>query len=111
MANQFKKALDLMIWRQVAPAPNAHAAGTAMCADMRSDISRHPFVFDLISTTVLNRFNIITKSWQTAILTPGFAAVAASAGICFVPSFAAVGTIAAGATTTSFTLSLQNPHY
>lgn len=109
MANQFKKTLDLMIWRQVWPAPNAHGSGTAMCADMRSDVSRNPFVYDVISTAVLNRFNIITKGWQTAILSPGFASVAASAGICFVPSFAAVGTIAAGATTTSFTLSTALP--
>lgn len=109
MANNFKKGLNIMLWRQVAPAPNAHAAGTAMCADMRSDISRNPFVYDLISTAVLNRYNIITKAWQAAILSPGFAAVAASAAMCFVPSFAAVGTIAAGATTTSFALSTALP--
>lgn len=109
MANNFKKTLDVMLWRQVAPAPNAHAAGTAMCTDMRSDISRNPFVYDLISTTVLNRFNIITKAWQTAVLNPGFAAVTTSAAMCFVPSFAAVGTIASGATTTSFTLTTALP--
>ena len=104
MANTFKKGLDRMEWVQTAPSPNAHAAGTLMCCDMRSDVSRHPFVQNLISTTVLNRYNIVTKSWQLSI-NPGAAAVAAGAAMCFVPSFAAVGTIAAGATTTSFTLS------
>ncbi len=108
MANTFKKVIDRMMWAQVAPAPNAHAAGTSMCVDMRSDVSRHPFVFELISTTALNRFNIITKGWQLAI-NPGAAAVAASSTMCFVPSFAAVGTIAAGATTTSFALSTALP--
>lgn len=104
MANTFKKVIDRLEWVQTAPAPNAHAAGTLMCCDMRSDVSRHPFVQNLISTTVLNRYNIVTKSWQLTV-NPGVAAVAAGAAMCFVPSFAAVGTIAAGATTTSFTLS------
>lgn len=108
MANQFKKVIDRMMWAQVAPAPNAHVAGSSMCVDMRSDVSRHPFVFELISTAVLNRYNIITKGWQLAV-NPGVAAVAASSTMCFVPSFAAVGTIAAGATTTSFTLSTALP--
>jgi hypothetical protein len=109
MANTFKKVVDRMMWAQVAPAPNAHAAGTAMCADMRSDISRNPFVYNLISTTILNRYNIVTKGWQLAVGNVGVAAVAASAAMCFVPSFAAVGTIAAGATTTTFTLSTALP--
>ena len=109
MANTFKKVIDRMMWAQVAPAPNAHAAGTCMAADMRSDISRNPFVYNLISTSVLNRYNIVTKGWQLAVANIGAAAVAASAAICFVPSFAAVGTIAAGATTTTFTLSTALP--
>lgn len=97
-----------MMWVQVAPAPNAHAAGTSMCHDMRSDVSRNPFVYDLISTTILNRFNIITKSWQLAT-NPAVAAVAASSSSCFVPSFAAVGTISAGVTTSKITLSTALP--
>ena len=109
MANTFKKGLDSLSWRQVFPAPNAHAAGTCMAADMRNDISRNPFAYNLISTTVLNRYNIVTKGWQLAVANIGAAAVAASAAMCFVPSFAAVGTIAAGATTTSFTLSTALP--
>ena len=104
MANTFKKVIDRLIWAQVAPAPNAHVAGSSVCYDMRSDVSRHPFVQNLISTTVLNRYNIVTKGWQLTA-NPGVAAVAAGSTSCFVPSFAAVGTIAAGATTTSVTLS------
>jgi hypothetical protein len=104
MANTFKKVIDRMIWAQVQPSPNAHAAGSSMASDMRNDASRNPFVYNLISTSVLNRFNIVTKAWQFAG-TPGVSAVAASSTSCFVPSFGAVGTIAAGATTTSVILS------
>lgn len=110
MANTFKKVIDRLLWAQVPPSPNAHAAGSSMCADIRSDVSRNPFVYNLISNAVLNRFNIITKSWQVAIAAPltagTFGAGAASA---FVPTFGAVGTIAAGATTTSVTLSTALP--
>lgn len=108
MANTFKKAIDRMMWAQVAPAPAAHAAGTSMCSDLRSDVSRNPFAYNLVSTTALNRFNIITKSWQLAV-SSGVSAVAASSSCCFVPSFGAVGTIAAGATTTSVVISTALP--
>lgn len=104
MANTFKKVIDRMMWAQVPPAPNAHAAGTSMCADLRNDVSRNPFAYQLASTTALNRFNIVTKSWQLAV-SSGVSAVAASSSCCFVPSFGAVGTIAAGATTTSVVIS------
>ena len=94
MANVFKKVIDRMEWVQVAAAPNAHAAAACMCSDLRSDRSRHPFVSDLISATVLNRFNIVTKSWnflQSPALAGTFGAGAACA---FVPSFGLVGTLA-----------------
>jgi hypothetical protein len=109
MANNFKKVLDRLMWVQVAPAPNAHAAATSICADMRSDLSRNPFVYNLISAAILNRFNIVTKSWSFAANPALSPAIAAGSTSVFVPSFAAVGTIAAGATTTSFTLSTALP--
>jgi hypothetical protein len=109
MGNVFKKVIDRMMWVQVAPAPNAHAAGTSMCADMRSDRSRNPFVYSLISNAVLNRFNIVTKSWQF-VINPALATTfGAGSTSVFVPSFAAVGTISAGATTTRLTLSTALP--
>ncbi|MCA2653771.1 MAG: hypothetical protein IM475_05855 [Microcystis sp. M061S2] len=81
-----------------------------MAADMRNDTSRNPFVYTLHSNALLNRYNIVTKAWQvvsTAPLTGGtFGAGSTSA---FVPSFGAVGTIAAGATTTSVTLTTALP--
>lgn len=109
MANTFKKVIDTLVWRQVAPAPNAHAAAASLCSDLRSDLSRNPFVYQLVSAAVLNRYNIVTKSWSF-VANPGlggtFGAGAASA---FAPSFGLVGTIAAGATTTSVTLSTALP--
>jgi hypothetical protein len=110
MANTFKKVIDRMMWVQIAPSPNAHAAATQMCADMRNDSTRNPFVYTLVSNAVLNRFNIVTKSWQLAVANPLTAGTfGAGAAIAFAPSFGAVGTIAAGATTTTFTLSTALP--
>jgi hypothetical protein len=109
MANIFKKVIDRMMWDQVAPAPNAHAAAACVFADMRSDVSRNPFVYQLVSNTVLNRFNITTKAWnfvQSPALAGTFGAGAAGA---FVPSFGLVGTIAAGATTTRVILTTALP--
>lgn len=109
MANAFKKVIDRMMWVQVPPAPNAHAAAACFASDLRTDASRHPYVYQLVSNTVLNRFNIIGKTWAT-LPSPALAGTfGAGASIAFSPSFAAVGTIAAGATTTSVTLSTALP--
>ncbi len=105
MANTFKKVIDRNIWAQVTPSPNAHAAGVCIASDLRSDLSRNPFVYQLVSNTVLNRYNIVTKAW-TLVQSPALAGTFGSgAAVSFVPSFGAVGTIAAGATTTRVTLS------
>ena len=109
MANTFKKVVDTLVWRQVSPMPNAHAAAVSVCSDLRNDISRNPFVYQLVSAAILNRYNIITKGSAFSV-NPGlggtFGAGAASA---FVPSFGLVGTIAAGATTTSVVLTTALP--
>lgn len=109
MANTFKKVLDQLVWRQVNPSPNAHSAAQSLASDLRSDLSRNPFVYQTVSATVMNRYNIVTKSWQpmaSMALAGTFGAGAASA---FVPSLGLVGTIAAGATTTSVVLSTALP--
>lgn len=109
MANQFKKVIDRPMWVQVAPAPNAHAAAGCLAADHRSDVSRNPFVYQLSSNTVLNRFNIVTKAWNL-VQSPALAGTfGAGATMEFAPSQALVGTIAAGATTTSVVLSTALP--
>lgn len=109
MGNTFKKVIDTLVWRQTPPMPNAHVAASSICSDLRSDVSRNPFVYQLISNTVLNRFNIISKGsafTTNPSLAGTFGAGSASA---FVPSFGLVGVIAAGATTTSVILSTALP--
>ncbi len=109
MPNTFKKVLDLLFWRQVTPSPNPHAAGSCMASDLRSDVTRHPFAYNLISATVLNRFNIITKGWQ-AMTSPALAgAFGAGAACAFAPSLGLVGVLAAGSTTTSVVISTAFP--
>ena len=109
MANTFKKVIDQLLWRQVPPAPNAHAAFACLAADQRSGVNRDPFAYQLVSNTVLNRYNVVTKGWQ-ALTSPALAGTfGAGAAMCFAPSLGAVGVIAAGATTTSVVLSTALP--
>ena len=110
MPNLFKQVLDRQYWVQVTPSPNVMAAGNGFCSDLRSDATRNPFVYHLASNAILDRFNIVHKSWQRVSATPMTAGTfGAGTTTWFAPSFAAVGTIAAGATTTSFTLSTALP--
>lgn len=109
MANMFKKVIDRLMWVSVAPAPNASAAATSLASDLRSGVSRNPFVYNLVSATVLNRYNIVTKAW-TFVQSPALAGTfGAGAAMAFAPSLGLVGTIAAGATTSSVTLSTALP--
>lgn len=109
MANTFKKGIDRMMWVQVAPAPNAHAAGSTMCCDMRNDLTRNPFAYNLVSATVLNRFNMVTKAWSLAVNPAITPAIAAGAASVFAPSLGVVGTLAAGSTTTNVVISTALP--
>lgn len=109
MANTFKKVIDALIWRQVAPAPVTHAAGMCVTSDLRSDVSRNPFVYHLSGVANLNRFNIVTKAWNF-VQSPALAGTfGAGAAMAFAPSLGLVGTIAAGATTTSVVISTAFP--
>lgn len=101
MANNFKNVIDRQMWVQVSPAPNAHAAGGSLCSDLRNDVSRNPFVYQLASATVLNRYNIIKKSWNF-IQSPAMSGTfGAGSGVVFAPSCGLMGSIGAGCTTTS----------
>lgn len=101
MPNNFKKVIDRPFWIPVAPAPNAHAAASCMCSDLRDDISRNPFVYDLISAAILNRFNIMTKASGLAVNPALGGTFGAGAASIFAPSQGLKGSIAAGATSTS----------
>lgn len=98
MANTFKKVIDRLMWVQTSPSPNTHASGMGLCSDLRSDVSRNPYVYQLISAAALNRFNIVTKAWQFA-LNPFLAGTfGAGAATVFAPSQGLNGSIDAGST-------------
>jgi hypothetical protein len=100
MANNFKKVIDRQMWVLSSLTPNAHAAGVSQCSDLRSDISRNPFVYQLVSNTVLNRYNIVTKSWNL-VGSPGLGGTfGVGATTIFAPSRALIGNITTGASTT-----------
>ena len=109
MANTFKKVIDRLMWAQIAPSPVAHATASCLASDLRSDVSRNPFVYQLTSATVLNRLNIVTKAWSF-VLSPALTGTfGAGAAMAFAPSLGLVGTIAAGATASSVILSTALP--
>lgn len=99
MANNFKRVIDRPMWVLTSPSPNAHAAGGSLCCDLRNTVVRNPFVYQLVSATVLNRFNILTKSWNF-VQSPALAGTfGAGAGCVFAPSMGIAGNIGAGCTT------------
>lgn len=101
MANNFKKVIDRQMWVLSSLSPNAHAAGISVCSDLRSDISRDPFVYQLVANTVLNRYNIEHKAWNL-IGNPGLGGTF-GVGVtnAFAPSRGLIGSITTGASTTS----------
>lgn len=101
MANVFKNVIDRQKWVQVAPSANAHAAGGSLATDLRNDLTRNPFVYQLVSATVLNRYNIIQKAWEFVVSPALTGTFGAGAGTVFAPSLGLTGSVAAGATTTS----------
>ena len=94
-----------MAWVQVAPAPYPHAAGSGAASDLRTDYSRNPFFYQLVSNTILSRYNAVTKGWNF-IISPALAGTfGAGAGAVFAPSQGLTGTVSTGSTTTSITTS------
>lgn len=99
MANKFVNGLDVQLWR---PFPrslnNAHAAGVSVCSDKRSDISRNPFIYQLVSNAVLNRINFVQKGMHLAVNPWLWGTFGAGATCEFAPSRALEGAIAAWST-------------
>lgn len=60
----WKDILDLQEWRPRAVAPNAHAAGGCIAGDLRNDESRHPYIYQLVSNTVLNAYDVKNDGWM-----------------------------------------------
>lgn len=109
MSNGFKKGIDRQAWVSTYPAPNAHAAGGSLASDLRNDVSRNPFIYQLSSATVLNRYHITQKGWNF-VQSPALGGTfGAGAGAVFAPSCALMGTLAAGCTPTSVILATALP--
>jgi hypothetical protein len=100
MANNFKKGIDRQMWVFSALAPNIGAAGRSMCSDLRSDISRNPYIYQLVSNTVLDRYNIITKAWNNVGSPALGGTFGAGSAVVFTPSKGTTGNIGSGASTT-----------
>lgn len=110
MTHSFSKGIHRQMWVQLSPVPNAHAAGMGTACDLRNDLSRNPFIYQLVSAAILNRHNVITKStWavQTALGLAG--TFGAGAGAVFAPSQALTGTVGTGSTTSVVVLSTALP--
>lgn len=95
----FIKWIDVQLWR---PTPkdmlNAHGAWVSWCSDRRSDVSRNPFLYQLVSNSTLNRWNFITK-WQGFTVNPWLGGTFGAGATCeFAPSRALEGNIGAGCT-------------
>jgi len=105
MANNFKLVIDRQMWVQTYPSPNAHAAGASLAADLRNDLSRDPFIYQLVSATVLNRHNIITKGWNFIVSPALGGTFGAGAGCVFAPSCGLMGNIGTGCSPTSIVTS------
>jgi hypothetical protein len=105
----FKELLDLPQWRPLANAPNTATVGVCLAYDLRNDNTRHPEIFQLASAAILNKYNTLYDDWLP-LATPGLGGTfGAGADVIFIPDQGPSGTIAAGATTTSVTLTTALP--
>ena len=109
MANTFKKVIDRLMWVQTSPTPNAATTATCLASDLRSDLSRNPFVYQLNNATILNRYNIVSKAWSF-VQSPALAGTyGGGAAAVFAPSQGLKGVLAAGSTTTNVVVSTAFP--
>lgn len=101
MANNFINVLHRKEWVGTAPMINAHAAGMGLDCDLRTHGYAHPWILQLASATVLNKYHIVNKAWGF-VSSPALAGtLGAGAGCVFAPSMGLTGSIGAGCTATS----------
>jgi len=105
----FKEIIDLPLWRPNSPAFVATAAGGSFAYDMRNTQRNSPYNYFLHNATSLYAYAPKNDEW-ILIGSPGLAgAFGAGATAIFHPTQGPRGTIAAGGTTTSFTLTTALP--
>jgi hypothetical protein len=109
----FKDYVDLLKWRNLSPpyfVPNAAGTNSYICcSDMRNDISRHPIMYVISGNTteLLYAYSQIGDEWQ-ALSSVAVIATAPSA-MFFMGGQGPRGTLAAGSTTTTVTLTTALP--
>lgn len=105
----FKDYIDLPTWRPEAPALAASGAGQSFAYDMRNNDSGCPLLYWLRSAIALDAYDPTTGEW-VALASPALTGVfGIGSTAVFAPSQGPRGTIAAGASTTSFTLTTALP--
>ena len=100
LTTNFRDVIDKPQWRSLANAISSSVGGTYFAYDMRGDKSCHPDIFQLVSNTVLNKYNYKNDEY-IALASPGLAGTfGAGASAIFHPSQGPRGTLASGTTTT-----------
>jgi hypothetical protein len=105
----FKDIIDQFAWRFTAPGITAMAAGGSVSWDSRNSTRNTPFNYTLSSNTAFAAYSPLTNEF-IPLPSPALAGTF-GAGACSVmhPTQGPRGTIAAGATTTSITLTTALP--
>lgn len=105
----FKNLIDIPLWRPEAPTLAVNAAGQCLANDKSNSSARIPHIFLLRSATALDAYNPIFGDW-IALASPALGGTFAAGTACIFHSSAGPrGTIAAGATTTTITLTTALP--
>lgn len=99
MAHTYIKGVHRQKWIYSAVTGNAHAAGMGISSDLRNTVDRNPFIFQLVSNTVLNRYNGITKSWNFVVSPALVGTFGAGAGCVFAPSQSLILNVTTGSST------------
>lgn len=110
------RILDKPRWRPVTPqisgsgVPSAGTAGAAFTCDIRGRGYADPNLWvQPLTSTVLQTYNTVTDGWSNLGISSVGGTIGSGMSFKFAPSQGPSGTIASGATTTSFTLTTALP--
>ncbi len=105
----FKDIIDKPLWRPLAPSLATTAAGSSMACDLRPNERNAPFNYLLLNATSLYAYNPYNDGWMQ-LASPALTGTFGAGATCVLhPTQGPRGTIAAGSTTTSITLSTALP--
>jgi hypothetical protein len=102
----FKSIIDLPKWRPLAQPITTATSSLGLTSDLRNNEDRHPLIYFNSSNATFNAYNVKSDEWAT-LGSPSLP-TAFTCGF-FMSAQGPRGTIAAGATTTSFILTTALP--